>query len=133
MTKKSPNQIGGIEDMSLDDDQTVVPVTQTDSEESQITSKEGCLFGFVEESQDFLLVVPLRSSDLKADLTSMNAPSRQLFDLIFGDIVIQQDHAADGRLVTISFTTPRRSRETASRTASGEMRHRYSAAIASGV
>lgn len=108
-------------------------MAETDAEKAKVSGKERRLFGFVQKSKDFLLVVPLRSSDLKPDLPNVNAPSRELFDLVSGDVVIQQDHAADWRFVTISLTTPRRSRDKASRTASGEMSPRYSSEIAFGV
>jgi hypothetical protein len=86
MTKKVPNQAGRLDDRRLNHDQRIVPMTQTDAEESKVSGKERGLLGLVQKSKDLLLVVPLRSSDLKPDLPNVNAPSRELSYLVFGEL-----------------------------------------------
>lgn len=80
----------------------------------------------------FLLVIPFGTSDLKPDLPEVNLPVAELLDLILGNVVIKDDHAAV-LLREISVTMPRLVSDTASRTASGLMMPRYCRDIAVGL
>jgi len=107
-------------------------MTEPAAKEPQIAGKKGHLFCRMQISQNLLLVVPLRAPYLKTYLPEMNPPAAELFDLVFGDIVIEKDQAAVF-LAATSFTTPRRVSDTASRTACELMIPRYCLATASGV
>jgi hypothetical protein len=65
-------------------------------------------------------------------LPEVNLPFAKLLNLILGDVVIENDHAADF-LWPISVTMPRLVSDTASRTASELMMPRYWRDIALGL
>jgi hypothetical protein len=79
----------------------------------------------VKIAENLLLVVPLGSADLKADLAAMNAPALEQFHLILGNIMIEKDQAAVLAFGRISLTTPRRVKLRASCTASTAKIPRY--------
>ena len=91
MAKQLANIRSGFQSGESDDDQTVIVVTQLRKVEVEIAGKECRAVGFVQVTQNFLLVVPFRSPNLKADLPEMNSPLLKLFGLISGDVVIQND------------------------------------------
>lgn len=71
--------------------------------------------------QDFLQVGPFGAPDINATLPEMNPPLPQQLCLIFGDIVVENDHAAFSVFEVTSLTTFRRIKLSASFTASGVM------------
>jgi hypothetical protein len=107
-------------------------VAKPAAKEAEVTCKERGLFCGVQVAEYFLLVIPFGTSDLKTDLPEVNLPEAELLDLIFGNVVIEDDHAAV-LLREISVTMPRLVSETASRTASGLMMPRYCRDIAVGL
>ena len=102
------------------------------AKEAAITRKESDFSRGVQVADYFLLIIPFGTSDLKPDLLEMNFPETKLLDLILGNVVIEDDHAAV-LLRPISVTMPRLVSETASRTASGLMMPRYCRDIAVGL
>jgi hypothetical protein len=107
-------------------------VAEPAAKEAEITCKERPLFRCVQVAEYLLLVIPFGTSDLKPNLPEVNLPEAELLDLILGNIVIEDDHAAV-LLREISVTMPRLVSETASRTASGLMMPRYCRDIAVGL
>jgi hypothetical protein len=107
-------------------------VAKAAAKEAEVTRKERRLFGCVQVAEYFLLVIPFGTSDLKSDLPEVNLRETKLLDLILGDVVIDDDHAAVF-LRPISVTMPRLVSETASRTASGLMMPWYWRDIAVGL
>jgi hypothetical protein len=95
-------------------------MAKTPPKEAEVTRKERCLFRCVQVAEYFLLVIPFGTPYLKSDLPEVNLREPKLLDLIIGDVVIEDDHAAVF-LRPISVTMPRLVSETASRTASGLM------------
>ena len=70
----------------------------------------------MQKPEDLLLIIPLGSPHFKPDLPKVNPVVAKLFRLVFGDVVVQNDHAAVLVLATISLTMPRRVSANASRT-----------------
>ena len=87
----------------------------------------------MQKPKNLLLIIPLGSPYLKPDLPKVNSAAPKLLRLVFRDVVVQYDHAADLVLATISLTIPRRVSANASRTPFGVSIPRYWRAIASGV
>ena len=52
------------------------------------------LLSLVEKPKNLLLIVPLGPNYFKSDLTKVNSAATKLFRLVFGDVVVQYDHAA---------------------------------------
>jgi hypothetical protein len=104
-------------------------VAEATTKETEITRKERNSLERVQMSQDFLLIQPFRSADFEPDLRDANARFAQQADLILRNVVIEQDHAAV--LAETSLTTPRRIKDSASRTASALMILRYCLATSS--
>ena len=96
-------------------------MAQFRKEEIEIAGKERRAVGFMQVSQNLLLVVPFRSSNLKANLPVMDSPLLKLFGLISGDVVIQDDHAATFSSALTSLSKPCWTKRNASSTASGLM------------
>lgn len=94
------------------------------SKEAEIACKERRLFRSVQVAEYLLLIIPFGTSELKPDLPKVNFPEAKLPDLILGNIVIEDDHAAV-LLRPTSVTIPRLVSEMASRTASSLMTPRY--------
>jgi hypothetical protein len=110
----------------------IVRMAKPPSKESEIARKERRLFRNLQVAEYFLLVIPFGTAHLKPDLPKVNLPEAELLDLILGNIVIEDDHAAV-LLRPISVTMPRLVSEMASRTASGLMMPRYWRDIALGL
>jgi hypothetical protein len=108
-------------------------MTQTCAEESHVARKKRYLFCRMQKPQNLLLIIPLGSPYLKPDLPKVNSAAAKLLRLVFRDVVVQYDHAADLVFATISLTIPRRVSANASRTPFGVSMPRYWRAIASGV
>jgi hypothetical protein len=87
----------------------------------------------MQKPKNLLLIIPLGSPHLKPDLPNVNSATTKLFRLVFGDVVIQYDHAAVLVLARISLTMPRRVSANASRTPFAVIMPRYWRAIASAV
>ena len=102
------------------------------AKEAEVTRKERRLFRCVQVAEYFLLIIPFGTSYLKTDLPEVNLREAELPNLILGNVVIEDDHAADF-LRLISLTMPRLVSNTASRTASGLMMPRYCRDIAAGL
>src|SRR2546426_6141703 len=62
----------------------------------------------MQKPKNLLLIIPLGSPHFKPDLPEVSSPAAKLFRLVFGDVVVQNDHAAVLVLATISLTIPRR-------------------------
>jgi putative ABC transport system substrate-binding protein len=87
----------------------------------------------MQKPKNLLLIIPLGSPYLKPDLPKVNSAAAKLLRLVFRNVVVQYDHAADLVLATISLTIPRRVSANASRIPFGVSMPRYWRAIASGV
>src|SRR3990172_12313052 len=87
----------------------------------------------MQKPKNFLLILPLGSSHFKPDLPKVDSAAAKLFRLVFGDVVVQNDHAALLVLANVSRIMPRRVSANASRTPFAQITPRYSRAIASGV
>src|SRR5437867_3135800 len=87
----------------------------------------------MQKPKNLLLIIPLGSPHFKPDLPEVSSPAAKLFRLVFGDVVVQNDHAAVLVLATISLTIPRRVSANASRTPFAVIMPRYWRAMASGV
>src|SRR5207244_13314228 len=87
----------------------------------------------MQKPKNLLLIIPLGSPHFKPDLPEVSSPAAKLFRLVFGDVVVQNDHAAVLVLATISLTIARRVSANASRTPFAVIIPRYWRAVASGV
>jgi len=72
----------------------VIGMTQRRAEEPEVAGEKRYLFGRVQKSKDFLLVLPLGSSHFKTDLLKPNPSAPKLLSLILGNVVVQYYHAA---------------------------------------
>ena len=86
VAKQSLNAVGGFQDWQVQNDQTVVGVTELLAEEAQIAGEQCHSACRVKVAKNLLLVVPLGSADLNADLAAMNPPALEQFHLIVGNI-----------------------------------------------
>jgi hypothetical protein len=113
--------------------QTLVAMTQGRAKEPHVTREKCYLLSLVQKPKNLLLIVPLGPAYFKSDLTKVNSAITKLFRLVFGDVVVQYDHAAVLVRAGISLTIPLRVNVNASRTPFAVMMPRYWRAIASGV
>ncbi len=131
MAKETTNHRGTAERRAGDDHNAVIPMAAALVKETQVAGEEGGTFVAMQVADDLILVEPLRALDLKADVDTADVPAMQLLNLISREVVIKDNHAAE-RTET-SRTTPRRTRDAASRTAAALRMPRYCRATASGV
>jgi hypothetical protein len=108
---------------SRNDNDAVSWVAETATIETKISRYEGGLLELVQIAEDLLLIQPLGSANLEPDLRHADARSAQRSKLILWNVVVEENHAAV--LAGTSLTTPRRVRDSASRTASALMIFRY--------
>src|SRR2546429_6345981 len=87
----------------------------------------------MQKPKNLLLIIPLGSPHFKPDLPEVSSPAAKLFRLVFGDVVVQNDHAAVLVLATISLTIPRRVSANASPPPFALIMPRYWRAMASRV
>lgn len=81
-------------------------MTQLRKEEIEVAREECRTIGLMQVAQNLLLVIPLRPSDLEADLPVMNPPLLKQRRLISGDVVIQDDQAATFSSASTSLISP---------------------------
>jgi hypothetical protein len=96
-------------------------MTEFVTEKIIITSEKRSLFGVMQVSKDFLLIVPTRQTDFHSNLSKLDSPPPEQVRLFFDDVVVKDDHAAFPALIFTSRTIPRRTQVSASFTASGVM------------
>lgn len=66
-------------------------MTKFRKKEIEVAGKEGQAFSLMQVAENLLAVIPLRSPDVKANLSVVNSPLLKLRGLISGDIVIEDD------------------------------------------
>jgi hypothetical protein len=133
MAQQLGNIMGCFQYRHCQRNQTVVAMTQGRAKEPHVTREKCYLLSLVQKPKNLLLIVPLGPAYFKSDLTKVNSAMTKLFCLVFGDVVVQYDHAAVLGRAGISLTIPLRVNANASRTPFAVMMPRYWRAIASGV
>jgi hypothetical protein len=116
----------------IDHDEAVASMTKSGTVKPKIACEKRRATFPVQISQNFLHVVPLGAAYADADLPETYSMFPELLSLGPWDIVVENDQAAELRLELISFTRPRLVSDSASRTAAGRKRFRYSFTISSG-
>lgn len=106
MSKQSADVGCGFRCWKGDYRQAVVVMTQLRKEEIEIAREECRAIGLMQVAQNLLLIIPLRSSDLEADLPIMNPPLLKQRSLISGDVVIKNDQAATFSSASTSLIRP---------------------------
>jgi hypothetical protein len=124
MTQQPPNVLSCLRNRDGQDHDAVIRMTKPPAKEPQVSREERRLFRSMQIAQQFLLVVPFRTTNLKPNLPKVNFANPKLVRLIQRDVVIEDVHAAVFLRPT-SVTMPRLVRDTASRTAFGLIMPRY--------
>jgi hypothetical protein len=117
MPQETPNIFRCIRNETTHNHETVVCVTEPTAKKSLITGDKGDEFLSMKVAKNLFEVLPFRAPDLMANLLWSQSSPLEKLNLLGGNVVVEQDHAAALALGNTSRTIPFVLNVAASRTA----------------